>query len=191
MYSACLYNKRTMRHVQLFISHYFEKSQGWPHQNLLFFVMCELVLEAREWKKVQNLTASFTVDSAAMIQAAETLAIRVPNGNHLNNPALPNPRPLSRAKNHLIHTPGGPTMHANHSWAPLLPLLNSSFNSAPLKPHNKTSIKTDTTMTAKWRLLLSTLQLLLELQMPLPQLPFNLVRIHLKPLAVSTPTIME
>jgi hypothetical protein len=43
-----LYNKRTMRHVQLFISHYFEKSQGWPHQNLLFFVMCELVLEARE-----------------------------------------------------------------------------------------------------------------------------------------------
>lgn len=153
--------------------------------------MCELVWETKKWKKVQNLTAFFTVDNAAMIQAAETFAIRVPNGTHLNNPLLPNPRPLNRAKNHLIHTPGGPTMHANHSWAPLLPLLNSSFNSSPLKPHNKTSIKINTAMTAKWRLLLSTLQLLLELRMPFPELWFCLVRSHLKPLAVSTPTIME
>ena len=137
-----------------------------------------------------TLTAFFTVDSAAMTQAAETLAARVPNGTHLNKPALPNPRPLSLAKNHLIHTPGGPTKQANHSWAPLLPLLNSSLNSAPNAPHNKPSIKINTTMTAKWRLKLFTLQLQLELEVPLPVHAFRLVRSHLKPLAVSIPKIM-
>ena len=43
-----------------------------------------------------EITAFFTVESAAIIQAADTLAIKVPNGIHLNNPAFPNPRPLSR-----------------------------------------------------------------------------------------------
>lgn len=138
-----------------------------------------------------NLTAFVTVDSAAMMQAAETLAIIVPNGNHFNNPALPNPRPLSRAKNHLIHTPGGPTMQANQSWAALLPLLNSSFSSAPLTLHNAARTKINTIMTAKWRLQLSTLQLTRELKMPLPERSFCLVRSHLKPLAVSTPKRME
>ena len=50
-----------------------------------------------------------------MMEAAETLAARVPNGTHLNKPALPNPRQLSLDKNHLIHTPKGPTKQANHS----------------------------------------------------------------------------
>lgn len=68
-----------------------------------------------QFKIAKKLTAFFPMASAAMMQAAETLAIRVPNGTHFNNPALPNPRPLNRAKNHLIHTPGGPTMQANHS----------------------------------------------------------------------------
>ena len=104
-----------------------------------------------------TLTAFFTVESAAMMQAAKTFAARVPNGTHLNKPALPNRRQLSLAKNHLIHTPGGPTKQANHSWSPLLPLLNSSLTGAPHTPHNKPSIKINTTMTGKWRLKLSTL----------------------------------
>lgn len=136
----------------------------------------------------RDLTSFFTVDRAAMTQAAETLAIRVPNGNHFNNPILPNPRPLSLAKNHLIHTPKGPTMQANHSCASLLSLLNSSLSNTPLTLHRETSISKNTAKTTKWRLWLSTLQLVPELVIPHPEL---LSRSCLKPLAVSTPTMME
>nr|GMD77702.1 hypothetical protein Iba_chr13cCG5900 [Ipomoea batatas] len=65
-----------------------------------------------------------------MTQAAETLAIKVPKGTHFNKPDFPKPRPFNRAKNHLIQTPNGPTRQASHSWASLLPLLNSYFVNA-------------------------------------------------------------
>ncbi|KAM1968111.1 hypothetical protein ACFX15_043078 [Malus domestica] len=98
------------------------------------------------WTEIisQELTAFFTVDRATMIQAAETLALRVPNRTHLNNPAIPNPRPLSQAKNHWIHTPRGPTMQPNHSYTSLLSLLNSSLNNIPLTPHRAPSISKNT-----------------------------------------------
>ncbi|KAF7845322.1 uncharacterized protein G2W53_002227 [Senna tora] len=52
-----------------------------------------------------KLTAFLTLASAAMIQAAETLAISVPNGTHFMSPAFPSPLPLRGARNHRIHTP--------------------------------------------------------------------------------------
>jgi len=143
------------------------------------------------WIMRKKLTAFFTLASAAITQAADTLAIRVPNGIHLNNPAFPKPRPLSRAKNHLIHTPIGPTMQANHNSAALPPCLNSAFTNAPQTPHNMPKITKNIIIIASWRLLLSTLQFILEPSLPAPQLILSLLRSHLKPLAVSIPNMME
>lgn len=71
--------------------------------------------ERGEQRNMEKLTTFLTVARAAMMQAAETLAIRVPKGTHFNEPDFPKPRPLSRARNHLIHTPGGATKQANHN----------------------------------------------------------------------------
>lgn len=65
--------------------------------------------------KQRKLTSFFILASAAMAEAAETLAIRVPNGTHLNSPLCPNPQPLRPAKNHLSHTPRGPIKQASHN----------------------------------------------------------------------------
>ncbi|KAF7810515.1 uncharacterized protein G2W53_037258 [Senna tora] len=58
---------------------------------------------------------ALSLASAAMIQAAETLAISVPNGTHFMSPAFPSPLPLRGARNHRIHTPIGPTRQASHN----------------------------------------------------------------------------
>nr|GMD98701.1 hypothetical protein Iba_chr15dCG5320 [Ipomoea batatas] len=79
---------------------------------------------------ILEVTAFFKVARAAMTQAAETLAIKVPKGTHFSQPDFPRPRPFNRAKNHLIQTPNGPTRQANHNWDSLLPLLNSLASSA-------------------------------------------------------------
>ncbi|KAM1435967.1 hypothetical protein ACFX13_044630 [Malus domestica] len=97
----------------------------------------------------QELTTLFTVDWVAMTQAAEILAVRVPNGTHFKHPVVPNPRPLSRAKNHRIHTPKGPTMQPNHKCASLLSLLNFSLNNIPLTPHREPIIINNTAKATK------------------------------------------
>lgn len=138
-----------------------------------------------------KLTAFLIIASAAITHAAETLAISVPNGIHFNNPVFPKPRPLSRAKNHLIHTPRGPTMQPNHSWASLLPLLNSFLSNITLTNHSKPSIRISTAIIPVWHLQLSTLQLLLEMGIPPPKCFIFFSSRCLKPLAVSIPKIIE
>ncbi|GER37757.1 ankyrin and armadillo repeat-containing protein [Striga asiatica] len=83
---------------------------------------------------------------AAIAQAAITFAARVPNGIHFAMPFLPKPRPLKRAKNHLAHTPKGPTKQPKNSWALLPPSSNSFAAKVPNKPHNITSISKRITM---------------------------------------------
>lgn len=139
-------------------------------------------------RNMEKLSTSLTVARAAMTQAAETLATRVPKGTHFNKPDFPKPRPLSRARNHLVHTPSGATKQANHNWASLPPLSNSLFNKAPLTPHNRPSINNSMIITTKWRLKLATFQLLVEVRSKFGP---SLLRIHLKPSAVSTPKMME
>ena len=135
------------------------------------------------------LTDFFTMASAATTQEASASAIRVSNWSHFNLPPIQ--WPLSVAKNHLIHTPRDPTMQASHSQAALPPCLNSTFSNAPATPHNKPNITTYTMVTTKWRRKISTFQLTLEIKVPLPGLMFSQRRNHLKPLAVSTPKVIE
>lgn len=125
-----------------------------------------------------------------MTQAAETLARSVPNGTHFKYPAFPSPLPLSRAKNHLIQTPTGPTMHASHNWGLLPPSSNSSFNKVPLKAHNKPSSKSITIIDAMCRLKVSTRQQFLVLEFSPESLWVHVIS-HLNAFAVSTPKTME
>nr|GMD81902.1 hypothetical protein Iba_chr13fCG2880 [Ipomoea batatas] len=126
-------------------------------------------------KSVQRLkfTVFFKVASAAMTQAAETLAIKVPKGTHFNEPDFPKPRPFNRAKNHLIQTPNDPTRQASHSWALLLPLLNSCASSAIHVLHRAPRISSNAAETTKWRLKLLIFQELSELEFLLSEIIRN------------------
>lgn len=157
----------------------------------LTVVRCMNVIINEGRDRYRRHTAFLTVASAVMIPAAATLAVRVPKGSHFKIPILPSPRPFTRAKNHLIHTPRGPTMQPNQSWASLLPLLNSFFSSSPLKLHKPPNSSIIIIVATSWRGQVSTLHLQPESATPLAELVSCLWRSHLNPLAVSIPKMME
>lgn len=140
-------------------------------------------------KKRKDFTAFFSIANAAIKQDARTLAARVPKGTHFSMPLSPIPRPLRRAKYHLVQTPNGPTMQANKSWAfLLLALLNSVASRAIQTAQTPQRIKTSAVVTIKLLLHLFKFQMYGDFDIVVLGLLFQS---HLKPLAVSIPKTME
>lgn len=136
----------------------------------------------------KDFTAFFSIANAAIKHAARTLAARVPKGTHFSMPLSPIPRPLRRAKYHLVQTPNGPTMQANKSWAFLLAFLNSVASRALQTAQTPQRIKTSAVVTIKLLLHLSKFQMYGDFDIVVLG---HLFQSHLKPVAVSIPKTME